>query len=213
MLDLAAPLWLMGSRHRRLMQVPITGGASREILTGAFVDGGARCAVLPATRCAIAELSAGGGHLVFTSIDVVAGRGRELARIDISDNGDDYRWALSPDGARIAVLDVRRPRIDVLSLTGLPPTNFEVKGHSRLGYVSWTADGSRLLVPGVDARGAALLSVDLEGNSHVLWQQPGARDISGVPSPDGRRVAIWVRSRTGNLWLAETFEDAPPIVD
>jgi Tol biopolymer transport system component len=211
-LYVAAPLKATRSRHRRLMQVPITGGPSREILTGAFVDGGARCAVLPATRCAIAELSAGGGHLVFTSIDVVAGRGPELARVDVSDNGD-YRWALSPDGARIAVLDVNRPRIDVLSLTGMPPMNFAVKGHSRLGYVSWTADGSRLLVPGVDARGAALLSVDLGGNSHVLWQQAGARDLSGVPSPDGRRVAIWIRSRAGNLWLAETLEDAPRPID
>ena len=85
-LYVAAPLKVMGSRHRRLMQVPITGGTSREILTGAFVDGGARCAVLPAKLCAIAELGAGGGPLVFTSIDVLAGRGRELARVDISDN-------------------------------------------------------------------------------------------------------------------------------
>ncbi len=131
------------------MQVPITGGASREILTGTFVDGGARCAVLPATLCAIAELSAGGRQLVFTSIDVIAGRGRELARMNIGGKGE-YRWALSPDGTRIAFLDVWRPRIAVLSLTGMPPIDVEVKGHSTLGYVSWTADGNRLLVPSVD---------------------------------------------------------------
>jgi len=204
----ASVLYLGEPRHsrgsRRLMQVPVTGGTSREILTGTFVDGGARCAVLPATLCAIAELSAGGRQLVFTSIDVLSGRGRELARVNIGGKGE-YRWALSPDGARIAVLDVKRPNIDVLSLTGLPPIHVEVKGHSALGYVSWTADGNRLLVPSVDAGGAALLSVDLGGNSHVLWHQPGALDISGIASPDGRRVAIWVRGGSGNLWLAEIF--------
>ena len=209
LLYVAAPRPLMGSRHRRLMQVPITGGASREILTGNFVDGGARCAVLPATLCAIAELSADGGQIVFTSIDVLAGRGRELARMNIGGKGE-YRWALSPDGARIAVLDVWRPRIDVLSLTGMPPIDFEVKGHSKLGYVSWTADGNRLLVPSVDARGAALLSVDLGGNSHVLWQQPGALDISGVAF-----AATAVAWRSGSEDSAEisgslrAFEDAP----
>jgi hypothetical protein len=70
--------------------------------------------------------------------------------------------------------------------------------------MSWTSDSQRLLVPSLDLRSATLLSVDLQGNSRVVWAQPGALDISGIPSPDGRRVAIWIRAQNANLWLAES---------
>jgi Tol biopolymer transport system component len=189
---------------QRLMLVPIEGGVSREIMTGEFVDGGARCAVLPATLCAIAEPGTTAGQVVFTSIELPRGRGRQLVRFNGNADGD-YRWALSPDGTRIAVLDAGEARIHVLSLTGMPSHSFDVKGYSTLGYVSWTADGNNLLVPSVDARFATLLTVDLQGNPRVLWQQRGALDISAIPSSDGRRVAIWVRTLSANLWLAETM--------
>jgi Tol biopolymer transport system component len=199
---LVAPTRRVSTGTQRLMRVPIAGGASREVVSGRFIDGGARCTVLPARLCAIAERSGNGRQLVFTSIDVPGGRGHELARVDADADGD-YRWALSPDGARIAVLNVVGGRIHVLSLTGTSPVDVEIKGSNTLGYVSWTSDGTRLLVPSVDARMATLLSVDLQGNARVLWQQPGAIDISGIPSPDGRHVAVWIRSRKSNLWLAE----------
>jgi eukaryotic-like serine/threonine-protein kinase len=186
----------------RVMRVPIAGGASQEVVVGMLVDGGARCSVLPANLCAIAERSANGRQLVFTLIDPVKGRGRELSRVDIHAEGD-YRWALSPDGTRVALLNARRNWIRILSFTGLSPDEFEVHGQDTLGYVSWMPDGTRLIVPRVDAREAALLAVDLQGNTSVLWQQHGAVDISGIPSPDGRRVAVWVRGRNANLWLAE----------
>jgi len=185
----------------RLMLVPSAGGVPREIETGSFVDGGARCTVAPASLCAIAEMSASGHELVFSSVSVAEGRGRELARFNAI-AGADYRWALSPDGTRIALLNMMERRIHVLALTG-GATYVDVPAPGRLGYVSWTSDGQRLLVPLVDSRGASLLSLDLQGNIHVLWQQPGAIDISGIPSRDGRRVVIWVRSVNANLWLAE----------
>ena len=86
----------------------------------------------------------------------------------------------------------------------MPPHAFEMPGRPTLGYVSWTSDGNRLLLPSIDARGATLLSADLQGNARVLWQQPGALDISGIPSPDGRRVAVWLRSSIDSFWLAES---------
>jgi Tol biopolymer transport system component len=192
-----------GDPTQQVMSVPVTGGVLRSVVTGKFVDGGARCAILPAKLCAVAERSPDGRQLVFTSIELPGGRGRELARFAIEAGGD-YRWALSPDGARIAVLNARAARIHVLSLTGLAPIDFLVRGAKTLGYVSWSADGRGLVVPSVDARAATLLLVDLEGNTRVLWQQPGGADISGIPSPDGRRIAVWVRSRAANLWLAES---------
>jgi serine/threonine protein kinase len=186
----------------RLMRVPTAGGVSRAVGTGIFVDGGARCTVLPANLCAIAERSADGRQLVFTSIDAFKGRDHELARMDITSEGD-YRWALSPDGTRIAVLNAKDNWIRVLSLTGLSPHVFEVQGQDALGYVSWTTDGRQLIVPRVDARDATLLVSNLQGKTTALWHQRGAVDISGIPSPDGSRIAVWVRSHSANLSLAE----------
>lgn len=189
---------------QRVMRVPIAGGVSHEVVTGKFVDGGARCTVLPARLCAFAERSADAHQIVFSAIELPSARGRELARIDADINGD-YRWALSPDGTRIAVLNASSAKIRVLSLAGRPPPHeFEMTGHTALGYVSWTSDGNRLLVPSINARGATLLSVDLQGNAQVVWQQPGALDISGIPAPDGRRVAVWLRGLGSTLWLAES---------
>jgi serine/threonine protein kinase/Tol biopolymer transport system component len=201
-LYLALPGWFDVKGTQRLMRVPVTGGASQQVVTGAFVDGGARCTALPAKRCAIAERRADGRQLVFTSIEIDKGRGVELARIDAIPNAD-YRWALSPDGSRIAVLNTFDGGIRVVSLAGLPSRDVDIKDRKKLGYLSWTSDGKRLLVPSVDASVATLLSVDLDGHAQILWQQPGAIDISGIPSPDGRRVAVWVRGRHSNLWLAE----------
>jgi serine/threonine protein kinase len=199
----AMPTWGAARGTQRLMRVPVEGGASRESASGRFVDGGAKCTVLPAALCAFAERSADGRHLVFTAVEAAGGRGRELLRAD-ADPTRVYRWALSPDGSRVAVLDTSQPKIRVLSLTGQPPHDIVVNEAGTLGYVSWTADGARLLVPSVDAQSASLLSVDLAGNARVLARYPGALDISGIPSPDGRRIAVWVRRRSGNLWLAES---------
>lgn len=187
---------------QRLMRLPIEGGVSHEIMSGQFVDG-VRCTMLPANLCAIAERSADGRQLVFRSIEMSAAKARELARVDIEGSGD-YRWALSPDGGRVAVLNARGRRIEVLSLRGGPPHVLEVKAVNRLGYVSWTSDGNSLLVPGIDPRGATLLSVDLQGNARALWRQAGALDISGIASPNGRQIAVWVRSLRSNLWTAES---------
>jgi serine/threonine protein kinase/dipeptidyl aminopeptidase/acylaminoacyl peptidase len=186
----------------RLLAVRINGGPSREVARGDFVDGGARCTPLPARLCAIAEWSADRRQLVFTSIDVANGRGRELARF-APDGGGDYRWALAPDGSRIAVVNVNGHRLHIVSLAGLPLSVVDIEETTTLGYINWTSDSSRLLVHRVDARGATLLSVDLRGSVRRLWSQDGATDISALASADGSRLAIWVRSRNANLWLAE----------
>ena len=191
------------SRRERLMRIGIDGGEPAEILAGPFVDGGARCAVSPATRCAVAERSADRRHLVFTSIDPMTGRGAELHRVDADANAE-YRWALSADGARIAWLNLAIAKVHIVTLHDHSSREIAIADARRLGYISWLPDGSGLLVPRVDAAGATLTRVSLDGRARVVWQQPGAIDISGIPSPDGQQVAIWIRARTGSLWLAES---------
>jgi len=48
--------------------------------------------------------------------------------------------------------------------------------------------------------------VDLKGNARVLWQYKGGSDaIWGVPSPDGRHLAIRGDATNSNVWVIEGF--------
>jgi hypothetical protein len=49
------------------------------------------------------------------------------------------------------------------------------------------------------------LTVDLQGNAQVLWQQKGALFIFGEPSRDGRHLAVMIDMMDSNLWMMENF--------
>jgi hypothetical protein len=57
--------------------------------------------------------------------------------------------------------------------------------------------------------GGTLLYVDLKGIPQVVWQNAGAvgrsNAIYGIPSPDGRYLAIRGGAFDSNFWLAEDF--------
>ena len=186
-----------------LMRVPITGGSPQLVLT-ASIEEWPRCSRSPANLCAIAERSADLEQLIFTAFDAATGRGRELARSN-ADATAYYHWDLSPDGTRIALLKHREGRVQILSLIGETPQDIIVKGWSILTSVTWTADGKGLLVSSHGEQGAVMLHVDLQGNARPLWEQPGGIDIYGVPSPDGRHLAMRGWSVDSNLWLMENF--------
>jgi Tol biopolymer transport system component len=189
------------AREAHLNRVPLGGGRSEEVARGQFIDG-VRCSIQPASLCLVAEHGTDGSSIVFTAIDPARGRGRDLLRID-ANRTSDYRWALSPRGDRIAILDVTQPLIRIVPLDHSQSSEIHVPGASMLGYISWRSDGTGVLVPRIDADGATLLSVDLDGTSRVVWQEPGAIDISGIPSPAGDQAAVWIRARNASLWLAE----------
>jgi serine/threonine protein kinase len=187
----------------KLMRVQVTGGSPRLVLT-ADMDGAPRCAKSPATLCAIAERSADRKQLVFTAFDSVKGRGRKLAEWS-TDATSDYYWDLSPDGTRIVLLKNHEGRIQILSLNGRVPQEITVKGWNTLSTAAWSADGKALFVSSYSERGAVLLSVDLQGNARLLWENTGGIDTYGVPSPDGRHLAMRAWHVEGNMWMMENF--------
>jgi Tol biopolymer transport system component len=187
----------------KLMRIPVAGGSPQLVLT-ADMDGAPRCAKSPATLCAIAERSADRKQLVFSSFDPVKGRGRELARWN-TDAAADYYWDLSPDGTRIAILKYHEGRIRILWLNGRAPQETTVKGWNTLSSAAWAADGKGLFVSSYSERGAVLLSVDLQGNARLLWEHKGGIDTYGVPSPDGRHLAMRGWNVESNVWLMENF--------
>jgi eukaryotic-like serine/threonine-protein kinase len=187
----------------KIMRVPITGGSPQLVLT-ANLEEWPRCARSPATLCAIAQRSADRKQLVFTAFDAVKGRGRELARSN-TDATTDYHWDLSPDGTRIALLKHRRGRVQILSLNGQPPQEITAKGWNTLSSMNWTADGKGLFVSSYTQRGADMLHMDLQGNVRFLWEHPGGIEIYGLPSPDGRHLAMRGWNVESNLWMMENF--------
>jgi serine/threonine protein kinase len=188
----------------KLMRVPIAGGSPQLVLTSANIEEKPRCARSPATLCAIAERSTDRKQLEFTAFDPVKGRGRELARSS-TDATTDYHWDLSPDGTRIALLKHREGRVQILSLNGEPLREITAKGWNTLSSVVWTADGKGLFVSSYSQRGADILHMDLKGNVRFLWEHPGGIEIYGVPSPDGRHLAMRGWSVESNVWLMENF--------
>jgi hypothetical protein len=181
---------------------------------------------LPSTLCAIAEQTPDFKQLIFTALDPVTGRGRELIRFDVDfrakfdAEAPRYLWDLSPDGARIAILKYSDGRIYILPLEGGSRQEIHVKGWDNFQSVNWAADGKGLFVSSATKSGSALLHVNLRGNAHMLWEQKGsiapwngpyAQWLGGpsapwaVPSPDGRRVAIYTWTLSANMWMMENF--------
>jgi serine/threonine protein kinase len=186
-----------------LMRVPSTGGSPQLVFKSDFEER-PRCARSPATLCAFAERSADRKQLVFRAFDPVKGRGRELTKSD-TDAATNYHWDLSPDGARIALLKNREGRVRILSLNGGSPQEITAKAWNTLSSVVWTADGKGLFVSSYTKRGADMLHMDLEGNIRFLWEHPGGIEVYGVPSPDGRHLAMRGWNVESNVWLMENF--------
>ena len=162
----------------RLMRAPIRGGPSALVLTARIPQYGAYnnpvCARAPAALCVITEEAEDHKHYIFTAFDPVSGRGRELARFDYSTDDGAYDWDLSPDGTQMAVLKTSRNRIHVLSFDRKPVRDIAVKGDVALQTVNWTSDGKGLYASTATPQGSALLHIDREGNSEVVWQQKGS---------------------------------------
>jgi len=202
-----------------LMRVPLEGGASELVLNSSFgAKPSVRCARHPATLCVIAETTPDHTQLVFTEVDPVRGRGREITRFEIKTTPDaHYSWDLSADGTRIAILKQSEATITLLSLVSNSTRAIAVKASPKLYSLDWSADGQGLFVSALGDGGSTLLHLDLKGKAQTLWyskggmRQPGDLFLSGVlapravPSPDGRYLAIQGQSVSSNIWMIENF--------
>jgi hypothetical protein len=51
--------------------------------------------------------------------------------------------------------------------------------------------------------GATLLHIDLAGKAQAIWQQSQPLKPWGIPSPDGRHIAIFGTSAEANVWMID----------
>jgi hypothetical protein len=205
------------------MRVPITGGPSKLVLPARNNSQILR-ARPPSNLCAIAEPTEDGKQVIITVLDPLKGRGSELTRFALDPKEDGWRLDLSPDGTRIAASRSPGGPIYILSLRGHPIQIIKAKGWSNLQWMDWAADGKGLFVfdrllggPAAVVKGlfvfdrllggtaAVIRYVDLQGNAHVLWENHGGNFTEGLPSPDGRHLAIMGSTVDGNMWMLENF--------
>jgi eukaryotic-like serine/threonine-protein kinase len=189
----------------RLMRIPVTGGPSELVLTARLYN--FWCARSPSTLCVFAERTPDRKDLVFTTFDPIRGQGHELARFATDPNADYFGWSLSPDGTRIAIIKTGGNHVYVLPLDGSPVRDLNVAGWSGFNTFCWSVDGKGFFIGNTRGQGldSNLLFVDLNGKPHLLWQLRSAPFIWGVPSPDGRHLALLGAEFNGNMWMIENF--------
>jgi Tol biopolymer transport system component len=188
----------------RLMRIPVTGGPAELVLTARLLESGPWCARSPSTLCAFAEQTPDRKELVFTAFDPIRGKGQELARFGTDPNAD-YGWSLSPDGARIGITKSGGNHVYLLPLDGSPVRDLTVAGWNSLNTFDWSVDGRGFFSSTTTGLGSTLLFVDLNGKAHPLWRQESSYLTWGVPSPEGRHLAILGAEFSGNMWMIENF--------
>jgi eukaryotic-like serine/threonine-protein kinase len=191
-----------------IMRVPIAGGSPEQLFQvreGSLIS----CAKPPSNLCTVAEQSDDRKQMIITAFDPVKGRGHEMVRFEIDPNIDTSHYLqgrISPDSTHLLALRGQKGPIEIRSLRGGVAQVIHPKDVDNLLMVSWTADGKGLFVTNGTKDGSELFHMDLRGITRLLWKS-GSRErrCHGVPSPDGRYLAIYDLQQSANMWMMENF--------
>jgi serine/threonine protein kinase len=193
------------SARQELMRVPIRGGPAQTLFSFPHGHGTPSCARIPPSTCVIFERTEDRKEVIVTAFDPVKGLGNELTRSGLDPNVDGWDAALSPDGTRVALISGSPGQIRIVSLRGEVTREFQVKDSPSLLNSSWAADGSALFVSASISGGYALLRVGLDGKVQLLIANHTPDVVLGLPSPDGRNLAVMAATYNQNLWMMENF--------
>jgi serine/threonine protein kinase len=183
-------------------RVPVSGGAAPVLIVST------RGVINPfgcgrgSGGCVWAEASADRKQVTLYSFDPIKGRGHQLATTqDINAEQVD----VSPDGSMVAWLSDRiAGLIRLLSFENGKTWDLKIEGWNALNSLDWAIDGKGFFVSSGMLGGSTLLHVDLHGRAQALWHQDYPQTW-GVPSPDGRRLAMLGGTQDGNVWMMENF--------
>ena len=135
--------------------------------------------------------------------DSVAGRVRWSGCADHDESGRE-RAADRAETDRCLAAHAGSGYVQFTYATGRDLLQLFIK-HKYLSVADWAPDGKGLFVSNVVAGRATLLYVDLNGKSQVLQSNYGNYLTRGVPSPDGRHIALLNWALDGNIWMMEHF--------
>ena len=199
----------IGSHKIALYRLSLRGGAPQLLFnTEGFVQ--FWCTNKAANLCVFGKPSTGKSELMIDSFDPLGGPGRELVRIPLDpgttgDIGFDYSWQLSPDGSRIGIVKRHENQIRLVPLGRGQTRTISIKGYSDLEDLNWAIDSQSMFVSTLEPSGATVLHVDLGGNAQPVWQQSQTTFTWGLPSPDGRHLAILGSNSEANVWMIDNF--------
>lgn len=199
-----------GYTAQRLMRVPMRGGPSEVVLDASnWIDHS--CGHAPAS-CIVIERNQDRRWRNITAFDPLRGRGKLLRTIpDVAPDDTCCLRAgtLSADGLTYAVArnDGEGTRIQLVSLSNRPDQEIVVKGWMNITGMNWASDGKGLYCGSVSPRGRTLLYVGLKGTAQIVRQYNGRANgqVWGVPSPDGRHIAVLGGAVSSNVWMLEGF--------
>jgi hypothetical protein len=121
------------------------------------------------------------------------------------DPGSESSWEPSNEGNRIAFLAGLNQTVRIVSLTGEARREFAIQGWNGQSRLAWGPNGNGLFVSRQMLGAALLFHLDLMGRSQIVWKQDGDRGTYGIPSPDGRHLAIMRWTVGSNAWMLENF--------
>jgi len=162
------------------------------------------CSNQSANLCVYGILAPDQKTLIVKSFDSVSGKGGEVMRIDVA---GDFHWSLSPDGSQVGVVNTgwRDSQIRFLPVRGGATRTITIDGFVYLRSFDWASDSKSVFVGTSGPWGSTLLRVDLKGNAKPIWQRTTPGYIWGVPSPDGKHLAMMGTSSDANVWMIDNF--------
>jgi Tol biopolymer transport system component len=157
--------------------------------------------------CVLGEETPDRKQYIFTEFDPMKGRGRELTRVTLKQPVVDYSWDLSRDGSRLAFVENESgsaKRIQILPLSGGEAREVVIQGEIQMSYIDWAIDGKGFYGGSSDRQ---LLFVDMDGHTEVLWKRETTWGLGsqGLPSPDGRHLAMLGWTNNSNVRMLENF--------
>ena len=126
------------------------------------------------------------------------------------DFSSDYDWDVSPDGSRIAIHKRTETPIQLIPLVGGAVQQLDATRWNSIENLHWAADGKGFYAASRTVDSSVLLFLDMQGTGRVVWKQKGTMGnlqagTSGIPSPDGRHLAMMVYAYNANMWTLEDF--------
>jgi Tol biopolymer transport system component/DNA-binding winged helix-turn-helix (wHTH) protein len=192
----------------KLMSVPVAGGPPQFVLEAQGINN-QQCARIPSTLCIYSVIRR--GEQKFYRYDWKTGKSEEIAIAKITDN-DPYafNWSLSPDGKLLASAKKMGPEKElVIRLLSLPDGSerlLQVQAWAGIGSLDWAADGKSLWAMAYTTKDTwALLNISVSGTVTKVLEEKNLRLGWAIPSPDGKRVALWEASGSANVWMVENF--------
>ena len=186
----------------RLMEQPLSGGEPRKILEGSML-GNFQCAFLPSRLCLVSDTPAP-SLLIMYQFDEQTGEKKELLRLQENETSY-FNWTLSRDGKYLATARISGGRgptlIHIREIRSGRDFDLSLPPGVGAQYIDWTADSVSLWICTVSGDAQSMIRMDLTGKitSSFDSKQP---DLGyGIPSPDGKHLAILQGSPRANAWL------------